>query len=234
MNRTVTQQETDELFKACKNYGVFFYDVQIEIVDHLASMIEKQWNENPELEFEQAKKQAILSFGKSNFTAFARTMEKEVNRKYNRLHWQYFIHFYKWPKLLLTLALTLGLYTLFEISGRTETIVLCYSGLVLIGFLFYLIFISRKFRFSGKHGKTFLLESRQSINYSIIIFLIQLPNLTRIVIDSLNLEFTENKFIHAGLSFFMVLLSILLYAHMFPLARKIKEHITEQFPEFVK
>ena len=35
MSRSINQKETEELFKICKNYGVFFYDVQIEIVDHI-------------------------------------------------------------------------------------------------------------------------------------------------------------------------------------------------------
>jgi hypothetical protein len=39
MYRTITPEETEKLFNLCEKYGVFFYDVQIELVDHLASLL---------------------------------------------------------------------------------------------------------------------------------------------------------------------------------------------------
>ncbi|WP_167614174.1 hypothetical protein [Maribellus sediminis] len=234
MNRTVTQEETTELFKVCENYGVFFYDVQIEIVDHLASIIEEQWKKNPELEFKQAQKNAISSFGKNNFTKMVRTKEKEVNRKYNLLLWKYLLEFYKWPKILLTFVLTLGVFIVFQTTSQTKSILLIYSGIILVLFTIYLFFIFPKIKISGKTGKMFLLASRQSQSMYLIIILLQLPNLIHSLFNWIKIESVENKMLLAALSFFLVGASILLYANMFFLPKKIKQHFTEQFPEFVK
>ncbi len=234
MNRTITPKETKELFKLCDKYGVFFYDVQIELVDHLASLIEDQWKKYPEISFQQGLKSAVLSFGKSNFTKFAREKEKEVNRKYNLLLWKYFIEFYKWPKLLITITFTLGLLLLFEFFNQTKTIMLIYSGLVLVGFAFYLILIFPKYKIKGKSGELFLLATRQGQLMSISVILLQLPLIINNVFKLNEIDSIYNVFILGVISFFIVFFSILLYANTFFLSKKISEHFKEQFPEFAK
>jgi hypothetical protein len=42
MNRTITPEETRQLFEFCEKKRVKHYDVQFELVDHLASDIEEQ------------------------------------------------------------------------------------------------------------------------------------------------------------------------------------------------
>ncbi len=54
MTRTITTEETKKLFKFCHVHFVYHYDLQVELVDHLASSIEEQWETNPELSFEEA------------------------------------------------------------------------------------------------------------------------------------------------------------------------------------
>lgn len=234
MIRTLTQKETEELFNLCEKYGVVFYDVQIEVVDHLASLIEKEWEETPEIDFQQGLKKAVSSFGTSNFTKITREKEKEVNRKYNLLLWNYFIEFYKWPKLLITLVFTIGLFLLFQVANHTKTILLIYSGLVLVGFAFYLFRVFPKFRVANKPGKLFLLSAKQSQLMSIIIILLQLPLLTNNIFKWLDIESINNIFILVGISFLMVFLTILLYVNTFFLSKKISEHFKQQFPEFAK
>jgi len=234
MNRTITPEESEELFNVCESYGVFFYDVQIELVDHLASLIEEQWKNNPALEFQLALENAVSMFGKSNFTEFARQKEKQVNRKYNRLLWNYLVEFYRWPKLLITITFTLGFFILLEFVQNTKVVVLSYSSLVLVSFALYLIFILPKHKIAGKPGKTFFLVSRQSQINSLLVFLIQVPNFIHTIFKSLHIQTIENKLALAGLSFFIVFLSILLYANIFFLTKKIREHFIEQFPEFAK
>ena len=51
----LTASQIDNLFKfTCKHY-VYHYDVQSELVDHLANDIESIWQETPNLSFEQAR-----------------------------------------------------------------------------------------------------------------------------------------------------------------------------------
>ena len=52
--RKITKAEINQLFDFTQKHYVEFYDVQVELVDHLANAIEAQWSENPEISFEEA------------------------------------------------------------------------------------------------------------------------------------------------------------------------------------
>jgi hypothetical protein len=109
MNRTITPEETEKLFAFCRQRFVYHYDLQVELVDHLGSSIEQQWNENPEISFEAALLNTFKKFGISGFSKIKVQKQKELARKYNRLLWKYFLEFYRWPKMLMTLAGTMAL-----------------------------------------------------------------------------------------------------------------------------
>ncbi len=52
--RKITEQEINQIFYFTKKHYVEFYDVQVELVDHLANAIEDQWKENSNISFEDA------------------------------------------------------------------------------------------------------------------------------------------------------------------------------------
>ena len=43
----LTQQQIDRLYQFTRQHYVEWYDLQTELVDHLANAIEAQWQENP-------------------------------------------------------------------------------------------------------------------------------------------------------------------------------------------
>jgi hypothetical protein len=114
MNRIITPEETEELFSLCEKYGVFFYDVQIELVDHLASLIEEQWKKYPEISFQQGLKSAVLSFGKSNFTKFAREKEKRLTENTTCYYGNILLSFTNGLNCLFPLFLHLGFFCCFK------------------------------------------------------------------------------------------------------------------------
>lgn len=135
-NKTLTPQQIEHLHEFCEFHNVKYYDVQIELVDHLASAIEKHWETEPQLTFEEALVDVAEQFGvdpfhfsrpdsllpfpienihaNSGFDAITEARAKTLERKYNRLHIRYFFEFFKLPKLVLTIASTLIIYGLFE------------------------------------------------------------------------------------------------------------------------
>tara|TARA_B100000949_G_scaffold96651_2_gene86211 strand:+ start:3582 stop:3746 length:165 start_codon:yes stop_codon:yes gene_type:complete len=50
----VNSNQIDRLYRFTREHFVEYYDVQTELVDHLASVIEKQWREDPAIGFENA------------------------------------------------------------------------------------------------------------------------------------------------------------------------------------
>lgn len=47
-------EQIERLYQFTRQHYVEYYDLQTELVDHLANAIESQWLENPKLSFEQA------------------------------------------------------------------------------------------------------------------------------------------------------------------------------------
>ena len=68
MNRTITAEETNQLFEFCRKHYVPQYDLQVELVHHLATAIEEQWNKNPEISFDTALFGTFKQFGISGFS----------------------------------------------------------------------------------------------------------------------------------------------------------------------
>lgn len=232
MNRTITEEQTEQLFQFCRRHYVYHYDIQIELVDHLASAIEEQWKQNPELSFDQGLKNSFKKFGIYGFSKIKDQKEKELRRKYNRLLWQFLLEYYRWPKVLTTFVCTLGLFLLFQIVDQTIWIVLSYAALVFFGVVGYHVLVFKKFKLKIIPGKTFLLSEQFEKVNSANVIASQLPNISYQAFNIMETKTVDNKWILLALSFFMVALAVLLYGQLFHVPKKIKEHFLEQFAEF--
>ena len=48
----LTAEQIEQLYVFTRQHYVEYYDLQTELVDHLANAIEQQWESNPKLTFE--------------------------------------------------------------------------------------------------------------------------------------------------------------------------------------
>ena len=233
MNRTVTPEETKKLFEFCHRHFVYHYDLQMELVDHLASSIEEQWENNPKLSFEEALKNTFKKFGIHGFSKIKEQKQKELNRNYNRLLWKYLFDFFRWPKIVMTVAFTLVLSTALKLAENDLWIFAPYFG-VLTVFVFYYYYkiFPKRFKFSKIKGKKFLLlEQLKRVQYTSIFFVqtpIQIINFRNIS----NSELLQNEAGIIIISLLVILLTISMVGELFYVPARIKEHFSEQFPEF--
>ena len=233
MSRTITAEETKKLFEFCRNHFVNYYDVQIELVDHLASAIEELWKTDADLSFDEALKSTFKKFGIYGFSKIKNQKRKALKRKYNRLMWSYFTEFYRWPKLALTIVLTFGLFILFQVVENSLVIFYAYF-LVLIIFVVVFFFKWNR-RFKVKTKKKFLLiDYLRGVLSTLLILILQIPNLVFHLV--LNVENStvriENPTILLGISLVLVACGFLTYGQMIFIPQKIKQHFFETFPEF--
>lgn len=105
MKRELTPAQIDELYAFVKRKGVDYYDLQIELVDHLASEIEQKIEDYPALTFEKALESVYAGFGIFGFTEVIEKAHFAVARRSTKLWWSYFKQFWKLPRLLFTIAL---------------------------------------------------------------------------------------------------------------------------------
>ncbi len=255
--RKLTPEEINQLFELCEFHNVHYYDVQIELVDHIASSIEALWETSPELSFEEAISMVVEQFGidpgfnvaydsllppisgkthigESGFEAIKEAKEKELRRKYDRLQWKYIGEFFKLPKIILTLAITFALFLVFKFSNNDIVVSYCIQGFYILSLAIYLIFIyPKKFRLSIITGKSFLLyEQFRNIKRGAIGTGVSSVNTLALL--RLNPPFLNNIYWQLFVAFFITLCGIFVAAICIDTPKRIKTDFTREFPQFVK
>ncbi|MDM1406843.1 hypothetical protein [Myroides sp. DF42-4-2] len=138
MERKVTLQEIEELHRFVRQHYVEFYDVELELVDHLANDIETQWQKDTQLSFEQALEVAFKKFGVFGFSDVVEQKIKQLTNAYYKKSFALLKSFFTVPKIVVTLALFLVLFALIK-QVNVDTYESIQSGLFFLGtsFLFY-------------------------------------------------------------------------------------------------
>src|SRR5690625_6961258 len=80
--RKVNQKEIEQLYDFTRQHYVEYFDLQTELVDHLATGIEKNWQENPEMDFEKNLQQEFKKFGVFGFMKVIESHQKAMNKRY--------------------------------------------------------------------------------------------------------------------------------------------------------
>jgi len=261
--RKLTTEQIDNLFKLCEFHNVHYYDVQIELVDHIASSIESLWETNPELPFEEAVFLVGEQFGvepfshssynsilpsisglhfsrESGFDAIKEAKEKELQRKYDRLQWKYIGEFFHLPRIIMTVAIALGLFVVFRFSSDNFKPVIVIMGALMVAFFIYLAaYYPKLISLNLIAGKSFLLlDQLKSNKVSIVNTCLFAPYNLCLWGYIGNKHFTVNQFGDLFFdSFFAIVITfsiIIMIVTAVYIPKRIKEDFISEFPQFVK
>lgn len=141
----ITETHIERLYSFTEQHYVEFYDLQTELVDHLANDIEAIWEQNPQLSFEEARDQSFKKFGVFGFMEVVEQRQKAMNKRYHKYLWQELKTWFGIPKILATLALICALYTLFSIPFGNYWLVAIYAIIVVCSF-YSMVKLSRSYR----------------------------------------------------------------------------------------
>ncbi len=242
-NSLLTQKQIARLFEVCEEQGVIYYDVQVELVDHLASQVEDELKQKPDQKFDEILDGVLLSFGSAGFYRIQKNKEAEMTEKYNRILRTFIHEFYSIPRILLTLTCSLLLFGLFQV----EEIASMVGGFLFLGTAFFMLFYhsfwySAKLHIKEFQGKTFLIANQmERINRKAIKWISMPFSLLLLISYSakglgyhLFPEIFNNVFVQFGMAFFIIFYLIRLWACHFYLPRRIKADFVRDFPQFVK
>lgn len=228
----LTTSQIAQLFTFTRQHYVECYDLQSELVDHLANAIEEQWLENPKRSFEETLNIEFKKFGVFGFLGVVEQRQMILVKKYNGIVWQHFKNFFGIPKIVLTLAMTLLFFSIIKVSAYKEWIIIGFY-LILIGFTFYEMFKNRKIRKEKEKlsEKKWLFE--EIIN--------QYGSFTGALSFSLNLvlqfinhvdNFLSNDYWLLGFSFISILFCLVLFIVFKVIPSKIDTYLEATYPEY--
>lgn len=238
-DRKLSPLQIQELFAFCKKKGVKHYDLQIELVDHLASAIEQRWLKNPELTLAETLPTAYKQFGIYGFSKFQEIKEKALRQKYTRLLWQYIGEFYRLPKIIMTIAISLLLFVAMKMSSNLVLLGLISLVVYATSLLVYFVFFSKKeSHLELTTGKSFLqidyLNSILSSLFAVGFIPFNLLNITSIVLKEFKFSQPSIYILELLTAFLITLFVYIMVAMCSYIPRRIKEDFIRDFPQFVK
>ncbi|MEW5676574.1 hypothetical protein ABGT15_09700 [Flavobacterium enshiense] len=155
----ITAEQTEQLYQFTRQHYVEYYDLQTELVDHLANGIENQWRKNPKLTFEEALQQEFKKFGVFGFMTVVEERQQAMYKRYNRIVWIHFKAFFTLPKIAITvLSVLLLKLVLKRILFADELVLTLFIGLLLFFFIGLIIAKRKSNRKLKMSGKKWMLE----------------------------------------------------------------------------
>jgi hypothetical protein len=226
----LSNEQIDHLFTFTRQHYVEWYDLQSELVDHLANAIETQWQQSPNLTFDEALNVEFKKFGVFGFMDVVEKRQAVLSKKYNGLVWHHFQDFFGIPKIVLTIAMTLVLFSILKVGIYSEWI---FIGLyiTLSGLAFYELIKGSLLKKKQTAEKKWLFEEiiHQYGGFAgIIIF----PFHIFVQIFNHADDFLENDYYILGLSFFLVLFSLVLFIIFKVIPSKAEEYLLATYPEY--
>lgn len=183
----LSEEQIERLFKFVESKYVDYYDVQVELVDHLASAIEEKISEEPKKEFEVALREVYRSFGVMGFSALVMAKQDAMSKERMRLWWKEFKSWFALPKIVLTAFFLGGIYFLSE-AGYARNIVYGFQFWVITLFAYYLHHLWQvKREFAPKKKQSLLL-----LQSGMMIGLLTVPIITPFV--SIIIDFLKDDF----------------------------------------
>jgi hypothetical protein len=224
----LTPSQIDQLYTFTQQHYVEYFDLQTELVDHLANSIEEQWAENPKRSFEEALQIEFKKFGVFGFMDVVEQRKIAMNKKYSKLVWLHFKNFFKLPQIIGTLLSIFLVFQMLKSITISHEVVAILAYMILISFWVGLIRMNRKRKKTVKEeGKKWLLKDI-IYGYSSMAGMSYLPFQIFLQFEIHHSNLTTLFF----MSFFIVSMVIIEYILFFVIPSKASEYLKQTYPEY--
>jgi hypothetical protein len=228
--QTLTDLQIKRLYEFTKSHFVEWYDVQTELVDHLANGIENTWKESPHLSFENALNKEFRKFGVFGFSDLIEEKTNTLNRMYLKQVWNHFKTFFRLPKIIATLFCMWFLFLILQSLNNKLFVTVPFVILVTIIHIYFLYNEKKQIKNRNKKtGKKWLIDTVIIRLGGLIHFLnlgIWIPQL----IDS-NKLWTDFSILVLAIG--IVLYLLLLFISIKIVSPKLKEKMHKEYSEYL-
>lgn len=229
----LSEEQIQELYTFTRKRLVEHYDLQTELVDHLANGIEQQWQENETILFKDALKNEFKKFGHFGFKGIIKKRKKAISKRYWKHIFRFYKEYFRLPKILLVVGLSVLLYMCLQLISPTYKMM----GLTLLffGVGIYFMFYSKKKRgiYTDKivtNKKRWMLEEK-IYNLGEWSQMVIFPGHVFNMFFSSSYELS-NSFLEYVICVFSVCYLTLSYIMVFVIPQKAEELLSETYPEY--
>lgn len=224
----LNEEQIGQLYDFTRQHFVEWYDLQTELVDHLANAIEQQWQEVPNRSFDEALQIEFKKFGVFGFMDVVEKRQSALNKKYRKIVWNHFKDFFRLPQIITTLSAVGLLFLVLKMSLYSEIIFLGISVTLLVVYFVEIIRNLKKAKNrSEATGKKWLFNEiiqsyGQSSGLSFLPF--QLIFNFR--------EQANNDYVLLIASFLIISVALFQHIILVKIPQKAEEYLKETYPEY--
>ncbi|RNL54108.1 hypothetical protein [Pedobacter jejuensis] len=145
----LSNQQLAQIREFISKKGFTYIDVQMEILDHVASQVEEYMTNNPELKFDDALNETHKSFGLLGFSSLEDSITKMLHRRYKKILLSNVVVFFNFKYFPIT---CLAFFLLYKIQYFTQLTELIYP-------IFIIVMISLNVVLYVQYFKTYYLKN---------------------------------------------------------------------------
>ncbi|MEZ7506323.1 hypothetical protein [Flavobacterium sp. Arc2] len=199
-----------------------WYELQVELTDHMVTSMEGFWEKNPELAFHQVKQYAENIFvGDSSFKSIEKQRKRILQKEYRKVQWKMITEYLKFPKIFGSILLVYLAYTFsaYFVSPQKYLAVL-FCPLAIVGLL-YVHYWRKSKEIEGKYFLTL-----ETLNPTLLVF--SFPSLGMSITTQLKEELLQHQWL---VLFFCCIwvLGILFSITAIHLQKKTIENVKKQY-----
>ena len=225
----LTESQIQELYAFTRQHFVEHYDLQTELVDHLANDIEKQWQVQPKLTFQDAKNKAFKKFGIFGFMDAIEQKGKAMNKRYMRYMWTELKKWFELPQIITTIALFILFYIAFS-TVYIAPLALFFFGIITVWCTYKGIQLNKQFRRRKEvSNKKWMLEELifKQAGSTMFVFMSQLFNVYKIPDN-----YGDNTYFLVLFSLAFTIIALVNYISLEVIPSKAEKLLNETYPEF--
>lgn len=223
----LSKEQIQKLYTFTRQHYVEYYDLQTELVDHLANAIEAQWQEKPKLSFDDALQVEFKKFGVFGFMDVVEQRQSAMNKRYSKIVWNHFKTFFKIPQIIGTFSAIGILFFSLRNNSNSAIIISFFCMTILMSFWISVAFLRRKRKkLEKQQGKKWLF-TEIIFGYSSFVGFSYLP-----------MQFLGHFKNHYSSIWLMVICMLLVfmilleYIILILIPSKAEEYLKETYPEY--
>ncbi|MFV8356561.1 hypothetical protein ACNQGB_10310 [Flavobacterium sp. XS1P32] len=163
----LTVEQIEYVANYVNSFDIKWYELQVELTDHMVNSMEEIWEKDPELTFHQVKQYAENRFGRNGFKAIEKERIAILRKEYNRIQRKMITEYLKFPKIFGSILLGFLAYQVsFYFEEPHEFIFRLNLLLLALSIPFMYSWIKNQ----KINGKRFLAINSQNFYVSVIIF----------------------------------------------------------------
>jgi hypothetical protein len=236
----IQQEQVDEIMAFCEAKGVRYYDIQVELVDHIADSIEELQKSNPALPFSDALELAGKQFGNEEFAEIVKSKKRLIERRMSRLIEKEFLSFFTFPRIMSTILL-LGVAITGPYLMNKNVIWTIIIAVIPVGRIYYLHYgLNIEIRAIKEACRipilSLTIQSRYERCLRLVYILAYVTNLIYLFlrmnqsdIEKIRTPLTTQQLVPSQIVFATVVILCLLYLSTLYVRRKIYNKIFEQY-----